>query len=167
MIFALLAGIGVILMNARTRLGSFSLAEFAVSAGFPDLVQTPRGAAAREVKRGIRDILNPLRNRIDTPITITSGYRGPELNRAVGGSTTSDHANGRAADIIAPGFSNDELQRIVWDMYWAGELPGLDQSITYSHKGHLHLGWGTKARGMFLQAFRQPDGSTGYHDWTP
>lgn len=38
------------------------------------------------------------------PVIITSGYRSPELNRAVGGSASSQHMKGQAADIIVPGF---------------------------------------------------------------
>lgn len=38
------------------------------------------------------------------PVIITSGYRSPELNRAVGGSASSQHMRGQAADIIVPGF---------------------------------------------------------------
>lgn len=37
-------------------------------------------------------------------IQVTSGYRSPALNRAVGGEATSDHLSGRAADILVPAF---------------------------------------------------------------
>ena len=40
------------------------------------------------------------------PILITSGYRSPPLNRAVGGSKTSAHMRGEAADFICPGFGS-------------------------------------------------------------
>ena len=39
----------------------------------------------------------------DKPVTITSGYRGPELNEAVGGATSSAHCYGLGADFIIPG----------------------------------------------------------------
>jgi hypothetical protein len=38
------------------------------------------------------------------PITITSGYRGPQLNAAVGGATNSAHCAGLACDFICPGY---------------------------------------------------------------
>lgn len=48
----------------------------------------------------LRDnILNPLRELYGKPIYINSGYRCPELNKKVGGSSTSDHLYGYAADI--------------------------------------------------------------------
>lgn len=48
----------------------------------------------------LRDnLLNPLRELYGKPIYINSGYRCPELNKKVGGSKTSDHLYGYAADI--------------------------------------------------------------------
>ena len=43
-------------------------------------------------------------SRDDNPIIITSGYRSPEVNRAVGGSPTSNHLTGCAVDIRCAGF---------------------------------------------------------------
>ena len=42
--------------------------------------------------------------RDDNPIIITSGYRSPEVNKAVGGSPTSNHLTGCAVDIRCEGF---------------------------------------------------------------
>lgn len=49
----------------------------------------------------INNVLDPLREAWGKPITVTSGYRCPALNKAVGGSATSDHMQARAADITA------------------------------------------------------------------
>ena len=51
------------------------------------------------LKRLCENILQPLRNYFKEPINITSGYRSPQLNRAIGGAQQSDHLYGRAADI--------------------------------------------------------------------
>ena len=45
------------------------------------------------------NVLQPLRDRIGSSIRVTSGYRSEALNSAIGGSKTSDHSHGRAADI--------------------------------------------------------------------
>jgi zinc D-Ala-D-Ala carboxypeptidase len=45
------------------------------------------------------NVLQPLRDRIGSSIRVTSGYRSEALNTAIGGSKTSDHSHGRAADI--------------------------------------------------------------------
>src|SRR5690606_33270959 len=49
------------------------------------------------------------------PIIITSGYRSPELNAAIGGSASSQHMKGQAADFIVPGFGRplDVCRRIL------------------------------------------------------
>lgn len=46
-----------------------------------------------------QNVLQPVRDYFGSPVRITSGYRGPALNRAVGGSPASFHAIGAAADI--------------------------------------------------------------------
>ena len=45
-------------------------------------------------------ILQPLREAYGKPITVTSGYRSFELNKAVKGSSTSQHLKGEAADLV-------------------------------------------------------------------
>lgn len=44
-------------------------------------------------------VLQPLREAVGHPIQITSGFRSPKVNKAVGGAKNSDHLYGRAADI--------------------------------------------------------------------
>lgn len=50
------------------------------------------------------EMLQRIRDCLGRPVIITSAYRSPVLNRAVGGVTSSDHTTGQAADIIAPTF---------------------------------------------------------------
>lgn len=49
---------------------------------------------------GVHQILQPLRNYIGVPVTITSGYRSAEVNKAVGGVPSSQHLTGCAADCV-------------------------------------------------------------------
>ena len=44
-------------------------------------------------------VFEPLRKHVGAPIKINSFYRGPELNKAIGGSSKSQHCEGRAMDI--------------------------------------------------------------------
>ena len=45
------------------------------------------------------EVLQPLRDYVGAPVHINSGYRSPELNRAVGGVKNSEHCRGEACDI--------------------------------------------------------------------
>lgn len=58
------------------------------------------------------EVLERIRGRVGGPIVITSGYRPPSYNRAVGGVRDSTHLDGIAADIYAPSLSTDQLARI-------------------------------------------------------
>lgn len=58
-------------------------------------------------------VLDPLREAVGRPIRITSGYRGPALNARIGGSATSQHSHGQAADLQAPGLDVLELFKTV------------------------------------------------------
>ncbi len=59
----------------------------------------------------VENVLQPLRDSIGHSIRITSGYRSEALNTAIGGSKTSDHSHGRAADIklIVKGVNQSQL----------------------------------------------------------
>ena len=50
------------------------------------------------------EMLERIRSTLGVPVIVTSGYRAPAVNRAVGGVTSSDHTQGHAADIVAPGY---------------------------------------------------------------
>lgn len=51
------------------------------------------------IKALVEDILQPLRDAWGGPLFINSGYRCPELNKAVGGVATSQHVFGQACDV--------------------------------------------------------------------
>ncbi len=56
-------------------------------------------------------ILDPAREKLRKPITVSSGFRNPEVNRAVGGSSTSQHLRGEAADLTC--YDNKKLFEII------------------------------------------------------
>lgn len=56
-------------------------------------------------------ILDNAREKLGEPITVSSGFRNPEVNRAVGGSSTSQHLKGEAADLIC--YDNKKLFEII------------------------------------------------------
>lgn len=78
----------------------------------------------------INNVLDPLREAWGKPITVTSGYRCKALNKAVGGSATSQHMVGQAADVTAG--SRKENKRL---FYLIQEL-GLDFDQEIWEKGN-------------------------------
>jgi zinc D-Ala-D-Ala carboxypeptidase len=52
----------------------------------------------------LAEMLERIRTTLNCPVIVTSGYRCERLNMAVGGSSTSDHPRGHAADIVAPRY---------------------------------------------------------------
>jgi hypothetical protein len=87
-------------------------------------------------------VLDPLRDALG-PIRITSGYRTDALNTAIGGSKTSEHLSGRAADIVL--LRDHETSRIA-DVARRLRLP-VRQFLEYhpTHGGHVHLSYRVNA----------------------
>jgi hypothetical protein len=60
---------------------------------------TPPASAVKALTVLVDEVLDPLREAWGGPIRVNSGYRCPELNKAVGGTPSSQHQRGEAADI--------------------------------------------------------------------
>ncbi len=74
--------------------------------------------------------MEEVRSRLgDRPLTITSWYRPPAVNRAVGGARRSTHLRGYGVDFVASGMSPGEVQRQL-DPWWSG---GLGYGRTFTH----------------------------------
>lgn len=76
--------------------------------------------------------LDELRDRIGAPIIVTSGYRCPEHNAAVGGVENSQHVQGTAADIYCDAVSVDQLAD-------AAAAIGFDGIGRYYNSGFVHV----------------------------
>ena len=73
----------------------------------------PNKAQQDALKALCDNVLEPLRIHYNRPVVISSGFRGPALNKATGGAETSQHCKGEAADIEIPGVSNNEVARYI------------------------------------------------------
>ena len=80
----------------------FTIQELSASASAERLAidNTPPRAARKMLTILIEQLLDPIRRRYGAPIIVTSGYRCPALNTAVGGVANSHHIVGCAADIV-------------------------------------------------------------------
>ena len=71
---------------------------------------TPTVDAVVSMTTLINECLDPVRELYGKPITVTSGFRCPMLNKAVGGVNSSQHVKGEAADLV--GRNDDETRKI-------------------------------------------------------
>ena len=109
----------------------------------------------------VEKILQPLRDGIDKPIKVSSGLRVPALNKAIGGSVTSQHCKGEAVDIQMSGKTgNAKLfnyikENLVFDqMIW--------EFGTQENPEWVHVSYSAKGnRGEILRAYKK-DGRTRY-----
>lgn len=79
------------------------------------LDNTPDEQALENLKTLCDKVLQPVREHYGKSVTVNSGYRSPESNAAVGGSKTSDHCKGMAADIEIVGVANADLAQWIMD----------------------------------------------------
>ena len=106
------------------------------------------------VKALVENVLQPLRDAWGKPLAINSGFRCPEVNRAVGGVPTSQHTKGEAADVCPfgrNGHGDIELVRRLAITARDLNLP-FDQMILYPSFVHFSHRLHGEQRGQILYA---------------
>lgn len=99
---------------------------------------TPTDAETIERMQALMDeCLDKVREMWGKPIGVNSGYRSPELNRAVGGAKNSQHMRGEAADITTGTKDNN---RKLFDLIVASDID-FDQLIDESGYKWLHISY--------------------------
>ena len=101
----------VVQLNSQVKLSEhFVLGEFTKSGSHPEVYNIPSHEAIANLKR-LCGWLEELRKRYNAkygvgeePIRINSGYRSPQLNRAIHGNANSNHLTGCACDIRVSGM---------------------------------------------------------------
>jgi zinc D-Ala-D-Ala carboxypeptidase len=136
---------------------NFTLEEFLRSeyAERNDIDMTPPPEIIENIRLFVKSCMQPLRDEVGVPINITSGYRPLALNVGIGGSKTSAHVRGEAADCTVVGQTPYETAQLIEHM----DLP-YDQVIHEFGKW-VHLGVGDTLRGQELTAHRH-EGKTRY-----
>ena len=118
----------------------FTLEEFTRSSTAKKLKidNTPSDEVIRNIEYGVQMVLDPIRRILQTPITITSGYRCSALNKAVGGVSNSWHTKGNAADIRV---KNEEEAKAIFQVLKT--LPSVD-TVLFEHSANsiwMHVQW--------------------------
>lgn len=111
----------------------FSIKELCASttASLLKIDNTPTKQVEYNLIKLVDAVLDPLRVLYGNPITVSSGYRCNALNKAVKGSSTSQHKEGKAADIMVvnkDGSVNTKETRKLYDIIIKQQLP-FDQII--------------------------------------
>ena len=114
----------------------FTLAEMIVSqtAARRGIDNTPGDDEIAALRSLCVEVLEPVRKHFDRPVIVSSGYRSPTLNRAIGGSASSQHCKGEAADFTVPGVSVLELAQ------WMHRNLNYDQLI-YEFGSWVHVSY--------------------------
>lgn len=150
---------------------NFNLSEFTKSdtAVRNCVDNTPSREGIENLRNLCRFVLQPLRGMLGKPIKINSGYRGTALNKLVGGSESSQHCKGQAADIEVDGIPTKELAQSIIYKY---NLP-FDQIILefYDEKqgpnsGWVHISYASPEanRRQILTAYKNEQGHTKYKE---
>ena len=123
---------------------------------------TPGAEHQENLKSLCTAILQPVRDHFGQVVSVSSGYRSPELCTAIGSKITSQHAKGEAADFEIFGVSNKELAD------WIYYNTQYDQLILeYWNESDPNSGWvhcsfsRGKNRRQYLRAYKE-DGKTKY-----
>ena len=143
---------------------NFSLLELTKSqtAERKGIDNTPSPEHQENLKLLCESVLQPVRDHFGKVVTISSGYRSPELCTAIGSKITSQHAKGQAADFEIFGVSNKELadyinENLEYDQlileYWKDSDP---------NSGWVHCSYSAgNKRKQYLRAYKE-DGKTKY-----
>ena len=142
---------------------NFTLTEYTKSqtAERKGIDNTPGEVHLERAKALFENVVQPVRDNFGVTI-INSGYRGPDLNYAIGGSNTSQHCKGEAVDIECPGTANYEVAK------WIEDNLDFDQLILEFYKpgipdsGWVHVSYKEEGNRKSVLTAMKEDGKTVY-----
>ena len=150
-------------LSANFQLSELVKSQVAERKGIPN---NPSPTHIDNLKSLAVNVLQPIRSHFESPVIISSGYRSQELCIAIGSKITSQHSEGKAADLEVPGVDNKELA------IWIKENLEYDQLILEFYRddepdsGWVHVSWNSeKNRSQSLRALRNEDNKVVYKPW--
>ena len=145
-------------LSENFTLQEFTKSQTAIRKG---LDNTPAEKHIENAKELFANVVQRVRDKFG-PTIINSGYRGPDLNYAIGGSNTSQHCRGQAVDIECPGTPNYDVAK------WIQENLEFDQLILEFYtpgipdSGWVHVSYNSEeCRNSVLTAMKE-NGKTIY-----
>lgn len=132
-------------LSDHFTLNEFTYSDTARAQGIDNSVSSD--AVLMNLKALCHNVLEPLRLRYGKPIRISSGYRCPKLNKAVGGVASSQHVVGQAADLnVGSREENARLFELIQDM----KLP-FDQLIDEYGMAWVHVSYSPRRRRQVIR----------------
>jgi hypothetical protein len=122
---------------------------------------TPTPEIIENLKRLCVDVLEPMRALLGSAVYPTSGYRSPLVNLGIGGSSTSQHMRGEAADFHVHGYTDEDVARAVM----TSAVPFDQLILEFPPDGWVHISCSHHPRHQVLIATRGRDGRTSYSPW--
>jgi hypothetical protein len=139
-------------LSQHFKLGEFVISETAERKGIDN---TPTDEIVDRLRTLCQSILEPARTQVGA-LHINSGYRSPALNAAIGGSSSSAHMIGYAADVVPLGTTKVAFAK------WVKANCTFDQIIlefgTIAEPAWIHVSADPRARGEVLRKLA----NTGY-----
>ena len=150
-------------MEKLSKHVSYKEGVYSITALRLGIENTPNAEQNANMKKIAQNIFEPLRQWVGGPIKINSFFRSPELNKAIGGSTRSQHCKGKAID-IDDSFKFATNAEMFW---WIRDNLNFDQMIwefgNNDNPDWVHVSYVSpeKNRNRCLKAYRK-DGKTKY-----
>jgi hypothetical protein len=142
-------------LSAHVTLAEFENSPTATTHGINNKMSLSQIESAKLL---CENVFEPLRIHLNTPIKISSGFRSLQVNKMIGGASTSQHTKGEAMDlqIGAKGFNfiKDKLQfdQLIWEF-------GNDENPSW-----VHVSFSSKNRKQVLKATKK-NGKTIYSNY--
>ena len=150
---------------------SFTLRELVKSqtAEREGINNNPSEAQIEALQRLCENILQPVRDHYGKVVSVSSGYRSPELCVKIGSSVNSQHASGHAADFEIYGVSNADLCKYIAENLEFDQLILEFHNIDEPNSGWIHCSYRADGenRKQILRAFRDENGKTKYESYNP
>lgn len=117
---------------------NFTLNEFTRSqtASRRGIANKPDEDQIEAIKLLVEHILQPTRDHFNRAISISSGFRSKKLNKAIGGSSTSQHTLGEAADFTVAGISDRDVCEFIRDNLDFDQL-----ILEFPEHGWIHISY--------------------------
>ena len=146
-------------LTANFTLSEMTKSETALRQG---MANDPSQTEIDNLRTLCEKVLQPVRDHFGKGVKVNSGFRHPLVNAKVGGSTTSDHCKGFAADIEIPGIANADLAQWIADNCEFRQLilefytPGIPDS------GWVHVSYNPADNKKQILTATKQDGKTVY-----